>query len=531
MKHLLVGIFLISFITLFAQSNRIQTLQGVPFKQSKKEIFTGIIASDSKAYYAVRVRGSKTFLEEYDKKLNQARSVELNLREGKRRKTYEFSTELDNKIYIFSSFKNKKLKKKFLFAQSVNKTTLQVNNDTKKIAEIDYSSKKWYSSSGVFLPYLSADSSKLLVQYALPYKKREPQKFGISVFDKSLKKLWSKDIKFPYGELFSVSSYKVDNEGNVHVLGIVYDEVRKSIRGGEANYRYEILSYYNNGKQQKKYPVKLEGKFLNAMQIAVGGANQNIVCAGFYSNKAGNGVEGTFLVKINKNSKQIVAKKFKKFDLDFITQNMTERQKKKAKKKASKGKGVELYQYYLDDLIVKPDGSVYLIGEQYYTRVVTHTTTDANGNMRTSTTTYYYFNDIIVVNFGVSGDVVWTEKIVKRQKTTNDGGQYSSYAYCMEGNNIYFVFNDHVDNLILNDEGDYSYFNTSRKRSALVMVEVGNRGKKKKQVIFQGKKEYRILTKPSSATQVSKNELILLGQSGKKNQLTKLTFKASRDKF
>ncbi len=526
MKHLLVSIFLMSFTILFAQSSKVSVQEGAEFKESKKERFAGIISTDKTGYYAIRSKKSTHFLEHYNKKLNKTLFTELNLKEGKKDKDYEFTLSLNNKIYVFSSFKNQKLKKKFLFSQSVNKKTLQVNNDLKKIAEIDYSSKSRYKSGG-FSYEVSPDSSKVLIHYGLPYKKDENQKIGFHVLDVSTKQLWAKKMNAPHKSLSNIQDYRVDNDGNVHILGIVYEgDTRKYKRRGKPNYHYEIVSYYSKGTTVKKYPVKIEGKFLTDMQIQIG-TNQNIICAGFYSSQGTWSVEGTYFLKINKNSRKIVSKNFKKFDIDFITQNMSVREEKRTKKKKAKGKNVELYEYDLDELIIKPDGSVYLIGEQYYVRVVTTTTTDSNGNTRTTTTYHYYYNDIIVINFSAAGEVKWAEKILKKQHTINDGGFYSSYVACIDGDNIFFVFNDHVKNLYENDKNKYSYFTKSKKSSTLVMVEINNKGQEKKEVVFDAK-NYPILVRPLMSSQVSKNEVILLGQRKKVNKLTKLTFKKSK---
>ena len=99
-----------------------------------------------------------------------------------------------------------------------------------------------------------------------------------------MNQLWEKKIELPYQDkLFGIQDFKIDNEGNVHLLGILYDEVVKYKRQGKPNYEYQILSYYNEGKEFKKYPVQVDGKFLTDMKIAVG-TNDNIICAGFYSN-------------------------------------------------------------------------------------------------------------------------------------------------------------------------------------------------------------------------------------------------------
>jgi hypothetical protein len=182
------------------------------------------------------------------------------------------------------------------------------------------------------------------------------------------------------------------------------------------------------------------------MQIAIND-ERDIICGGFYSEKGTFSIKGSYFLKIDGQTQEIKAKSFKEFGIDFITQHMTQRQEKKAKKKAAKGKNIELYEYDLDNIILRDDGGAYLIGEQFFVKVVTRTTTGSNGHTSTSTTTYYYFNDILVINMSPSGEIEWTEKIPKRQRTTNDGGFFSSYALSVVKDKLYFVFNDHPKNL------------------------------------------------------------------------------------
>lgn len=509
----------------FAQKS-VSVVEGGSYKQSKRDVFQGVVGYDQTGTYTIRSHGKKIFLEHYNAQMNRSKFVELNLEQMGKKTRYEAIVQTDNKLYLFTSFENKKLNQNFLFSQTINKKTLTVNNDIKKVAQINYEGYSWYRQSNYAFDF-SPDSSSFCIYYALPYQKKANEKFGFHVFDEKMNQLWEKKIELPYqDQLFNVEDYKVDNQGNVHILGILYDEVRKEKRRGEPNYKYEILSYYEKGSDFKKYPIQIKGKFLTDMQIAIG-TNDNIICAGFYSNIGTFSVIGTYFLKINKNSKRIVVNKFKEFDINFVTQNMTARQEKKAKKKEAKGKNVELYEYDLDDLIIQEDGSVYLVGEQYYVDQHTYTSTNANGGTTTHTTYHYYYNDIIVVYFGSDGNVRWNEKILKKQHTVNDNGYYSSYVLCQKNDQLYFVFNDTQKNLEQKNKNDYSYF-TKNKESILVSVEVNTQGIKEKKLIFSIGK-YPVLACPKRSNQVSENEIILFGQRKKENKLTKLIFKSSKN--
>lgn len=533
MKQLLLIFCLIIFSGPFiygqVKSKKVDVLWGDEQKESRKATLSDVVGYDETGIYAIKRQNkglyslNTTFtLVKYDKKMNESVSVEIDLEEQNKKKSLEFIVQLNKELYLFSSFTNQKLKTNFLFVQSINKHKLTPNNDIKKIAEIDYSGNS-KNNSGDFSYELSRDSSKVLIYYNLPYDKGESEQFGFHVYDNNFNQVWEKKVTLPYKEeLFDVEDYEVDNDGNVYLLGLMYKDKRKSKRHGEPNYQYQILCYHNNGSEMKEYPIKLEGKFLTDMQIAINEKNE-IICGGFYSNEGTYSIIGSYFLKLSGETKEIMTKSFKEFGIDFITQNMTERQEKKTKKKEEKGKDVELFEYDLDNIIIKDDGGAILIGEQFFIRVRTYTTTDSQGRTSTRTVYYYYYNDIIAINMSPEGNIEWTEKIAKRQVTTDDGGFFSSYALAVVGDKLYFVFNDHPENLYYKGEGKLKNFNKG-KESLVVLVELDSSGKQTREALFSSK-EADILTRPKVCEQISKNEMALYGQRGKTHRFAKLNFK------
>jgi hypothetical protein len=176
----------------------------------------------------------------------------------------------------------------------------------------------------------------------------------------------------------------------------------------------------------------------------------------------------------------------------------------------------------LREILIKEDGGVVLIGEQFYIRVVTTTSTDANGNTRTTTTYYYYYNDIIVVNIDGKGDIDWAKKIPKRQVTTNDGGYYSSYSLSVVEDKLYFIFNDHLKNILEPEQGILRNF-TGRKYGAVAIVTMDTKGNQKREVLFAANSA-DVIIRPKICKQVTPNSTILFGIKTKSRQYAKVTF-------
>jgi hypothetical protein len=235
-------------------------------------------------------------------------------------------------------------------------------------------------------------------------------------------------------------------------------------------------------------------------------------------------IKGSYFLTIDNESKQIKTKSFKEFGLDFITQDMTERQQKKTKKRAEKGKDVELYEYDLDNIILKDDGGAVLVGEQFYVHQSTIRSVGANGQVSTRTTYYYNYHDIIVINISPAGEIEWAHKIPKRQTTTDDGGYYSSYALAIVGDKLQFVFNDNARNIYDKSLKEGKVYSFSYKNLAVALNTVDSNGKQERTSLINTPKKEEIV-RPKVSVQVSKNEMILFAKRKKKYQFIKITFK------
>jgi hypothetical protein len=528
--YFFIGLFIFSGTTIYSQvkPKSVDIVWGEEQKASKKVTLTDIVGYDDTGIYALKNQMKSAYkdysaftLEHYNRQMNQTKSVEVELKEYGKDTKYVFIIHLKSILYLFSSSRNQKTKINSLFVQKINKKSLSVEAKRKKIAEINYEGFG-KGNAGNFRFEISGDSSKFLVYYNKPYSRNTNDQFGFNVFDSDIESIWKKDITVPYEEkLFGVEDFEVDNDGNVHLLGIIYKDKAKSKRKGKPNYEYIILSYFNKGNDLKQYPVKIEGKFLTDMKIAINSDN-DLICCGFYSEEGDFGIIGSYFIKIDGKTNKIITQNEKEFGIDFITQNMKAKEEKKTKKKSEKGKDVEMFSYDLDDIILRGDGGVVLIGEQYYQTVTTSYRTDASGNTYTTTVHHYYFNDIIVINIAPDGEIEWAEKIAKRQASINDGGFYSSYALQVLNDRLVFVFNDNPKNLNYNGTGKVYYFAT--KEMIVVKVEMGLDGKQTRESLF-ATKDVDIITRPLVCEQIARNEMILFGQRKKTHKFARITFK------
>ncbi|WP_338813401.1 hypothetical protein V9L05_18675 [Bernardetia sp. Wsw4-3y2] len=526
----ILSIFLIAFsvLSVFGQINNnayASVQMGKEYSISRRGEIGSIIGYDKTGFYLLKFETKSLFrtdnyLEHYDINLNQIKSEKLELEDDY---TLVRISQLNGNLYLFSQLLDKKTKEKTLFVQQIDSKSLKFKGQKKQIAQISFEGNR-SRNSGSFSFSVARDTSKILVYYQLPYEKKENEKFGFHVFDNDMNLLWSKNVILPYEDkLLGVTDYKIDKKGNVHLLSILYKEKARTKRAGKPNYSYKILSYTDEGKTLKEYDVVVKDKFLTDMQLAIAD-NSNLICAGFYSNVGTFSIEGSYFLTIDSESKQIKTKSFKEFGLDFITQDMSEKQKKKTKKKADKGKDVELYEYDLNNIILKEDGGAVLVGEQFYIRESTIRTTGANGQVSSRTNYYYNYHDIIVISISPAGEIDWAHKVPKRQTTVNDGGYYSSYTLAIVGDKLHFVFNDNARNIYDKSLKEGKVYSFSYKNLAVALNTVDSNGKQNRISLLNTPKKEEIV-RPKVSVQVSKNEMILFAKRKKKYQFIRITFK------
>ena len=504
---------------------------GEKYKASKRTTLSDVVGYDATGIYAVKTISKGLYglnsyiaLEHYDNNMDQSKSVEIELKHNKKNHELEYVLQFHGGLYLFTSYKDQKQKQNFLYVQRINTKSLKPEGEPREIASINYEGER-KSNSGSFDYSLSSDSTKMLIFYKLPVNKKEKERFGFHVFDEKMSEIWRKEITLPYEEeLFDVERYKVDNAGNVHLLGMIYSEKRKIKRRGEVNYKYQVLSYREKGSILTEYPIEIPDMFLTDMQIAIT-PNQDIICAGFYSEKGKRSIKGSYFVKVDGKTKAIKQKNFKEFGSDFITQHMSERKAERTRKKIEKGKNVEMYEFDLDDLVIREDGGVILIGEQYYVHIMSSTSTGPNGIVTTRTTTYYNYNDIIVININPLGEIEWAQKIPKLQVTKEDGGFFSSYTMAVVHDKLFFVFNDNPKNLFPKAGKSYN-FKPGKRESTVVLVTLDMLGNQKKVPLFMTA-DAAVIIRPKVCEQISENELVVFGQRKKNQRFAKIKFKDS----
>lgn len=146
-------------------------------------------------------------------------------------------------------------------------------------------------------------------------------------------------------------------------------------------------------------------------------ASGKLHISGFYSSgiKKTNDSGGVFTQIYDIKSGEKSSEDIHPFTFDFITENMSEKQKNKTEKKINKGKDYDTYDYFVREVIPNNDGSSILVAERF--RYYETTYTDSKGN--THTTPHYIHADLITVRTSKEGEIEWVQRFKKFNHATN----------------------------------------------------------------------------------------------------------------
>ena len=544
-KLLFSILFLSVFSFLKSQTDAPASIEwGNDYSEPSNSVATKVIGLATNGFYLLRQKvlnnpqaKPRAWVEFYDKEMNLKKSVEQELKYKGKQRDFEDVIMLGRELYLLTSFNNSAKKKNYLFKQKISSKSLIPSKKLDMICDTDARNK---DVEGSFGSHISKDSSHLLIYSDLPYKRNEPERFGFRVFDKNFELVWKKDIALPFPDnQFTVEEYQVDHLGNVHLLGVLYQDDAKWRRRGSPTYQYIILSYYDNGETVKEYKVGLENKFVTDLTFRPTKKGE-LICAGFYSERGTYSVRGAYYFRLDPKNGDVSSSNHQPFEFKFLTEYMTDRRKEKAKIAETNRdvrRSAELFNYSLDELITRSDGGAVLVAEQFYIEEDRFNDYPYGGygyggfyspfyynryrnNLQVDY--YYNYNDIIVVNIRPTGEIEWATRIPKRQETRNDGGYYLSYAMSIVRDKLYFVFNDNARNYGANRKNNRLY-NYNGSDSVISLAQININGELKTYPIAFNR-DAGVITRPKMCKQIGLKQMAIFGERGRGYRFGKMTF-------
>jgi len=433
-----------------------------------------ILSRDAKNFYYNKMKGTK-FIS----------NTKLNLKYQKKSMNYEGHFIKNNELFILSSFYNSKVRKQYYFYRKFDVKQMKESGDLVLIGDIPVKSRVRLGDISVAQ---SNDSTKIVLYMFNPDRGKKKQEIIFVVLDKDMKVLWKKKSFIKYlDKEFKFTYVTVDNQGVVYFAGKRY--FKKSGKKSTP-YVYHIFIFKQGEEEPEDIEVNLHKYYINDMVLKVAD-NGDIVFAGFYSPDKSWTIDGSFYLRLDGKTHEVVSDNYKEFTTSFITQGYSERIQNKAKRKEKKGKNVQFYEYDLNDIVMRSDGGIILVAEQFY--ITIYTTTSSNGTITTHYT--YYFNDIIIVNINNKGIIEWNKKISKSQ--VSGGPSHLSFVMGVYNNNIYFIVNDNPKNRSITESSNRKAYGGS-KNADLVLYTISRDGEIKREFV-KNTKPYKFIMSPESS--------------------------------
>ncbi len=525
-----------------------------PIKKSRTGVSDQLVGFDGEGgYYTYEYTKRATLfnmqgesaIRHYDSKFLLKKEVPLRI-EGEKWVSFTAFYPNNDKIFLFTTQYIYKEKRQIMRVQTFDKQ-LNALEEPRIVGELSEkvndrgSAARISSNSSLFGSTLSIAGLELITSrketkvllfknYTFDHifkSEDKNEKYELTMLDGSngMKEMWKQKVEMPYeSAAFEILDGCLDEAGNFYMMGVLYPEKRKTWdAGGRPNYEFKLFKFNASGKVFET-ELKVEDKFLTDLKLDIS-ANGKLICTGFYSkDRKTTTVNGIYYLSLDSENGKVKKESFKEFELDMLTENLSERKAKKIEKRLEKGKDVNLYQFTFDELIPRTDGGAVIVAEQYYWFTTTTTTTSSTGAVTMRTNYHYRYNDILVINVTPEGDIDWAHKIHKMQRTTNDGGFYSSYAFVNGGKELFFIYNDNGRNTLEKEPKDYKAFIGPTKGANVVTATVNKEGKVERKQLFKARRKDTII-RPKNNLQISQNSILIQAVKGKKSQFVRLDFK------
>lgn len=505
-------------LQLLTLPSNISLEDGQELDKYKKNGETKILLSDSSGFYGVStivvspiLLKKSAYFFHCDNKMNLIKGEELEFNaEGEKLHLHTVKV-MKGVIYVLGVRSNFSEKKAKVFIQSVNKNTLKLNNDIKKIAELDYFD---YNDSYQSIVYSSKDESKLLICCGkhLKITDKEPS-FALLVLDNNMNQLWEKSITLPYSKnLYALQNVVIDNQGTVCFSGQLYNSKDDEIDSdGMPNYN-QVISFCKGGINEiGEFILPNNGKFISNISI-MPISNGEFIFTGQYKEKLSSrkttGIKGIYFLRANIETKEVKFETYKEIEEDEV-----------------ENEGVF-------EINIESDGSVILIGEKLFTYTSTMTTTRkmdvstpsmSPGTAVVTTTTSrsgsssFYARDILVAKVNSKGSFEWVASIPKHEESYERKNIASIYLIAKE--KTYLVYNDNPKNLTRKDDVKHS------NGAIVTLVEINNSDGTWNKYQLYSNKESDTDTCPTFSKSADNNSLLLYRDSHSKFKYTRVTFK------
>jgi hypothetical protein len=485
-----------------------------------------LLKSNESRFVTRLFSSSRMNIELLDENLNLKKTLKTRIQVSRswasKDRVYRFAEVLNERVYIFYSIQKNRTAFS-LYAVELDTETLSLARKSILVGDFD---KKDNLDFGRVDMDISRNMERVVLYFRETVKeKKRTEHVEMVVLDKDLNRIWQRSVLRPADKKRSnYLDVTVNNAGEAFLLERTQTGNLISLYGNTRDFNFYIHKFDAAGEKGKRVEIKKEDKEISTLDLSFN-FNEDLLALGFYTDRTASTrtVGGTVYYRFDTRGMRVEAKKLDPFDIDFITFGENDGKANRMKNRAKRG-GISELNIQFRDVVYRSDGGAILIGEEYYmTR-----NTDEDG----ITTSYtHYYNDIILINLDASGQVVWGEKVLKRQALTTGLSRlnpafgectFASFSYAVNKDKISLFFNDHVNNTSLKEKRREVRPTPGTLRSNFCMVSVDQRGEMEKEILFYSK-DNKVIFYPAFARayDISRTELLFYGRYRKKERVAR----------
>lgn len=361
-------------------------------------------------------------LVKYNKSEDKINTLNLKLEtENKLRKRLAVTT-IGNEIHIISSFKNKEQNIEYIFDETVNQETMTLNNDIKKVAEINCNNNKSMKLNDVIVRVkkenLNGEEMVSLIYFG-------SKDYGVILLNSKFET--TAKYEPALDDYKYIDGYMIDNGYNLYVFERDATKKFKYI-----NSTLQLVCHPFDGSPSIKKDISIENQFITKQKMVLNNKNQ-IVCVGLYSDKNIEMTLGAFNCIFEPKLQNDAVIQKVPFDLPFLTKGMNEKDVEILTKQQKKNEIDYFYEIIdnINSIHFDNDGGFTMIADKYRRDISSNVGMSFSSNgtisMNSSKQSAHLFGDIFVLSFDASGILKWKTKI------------YRNEDFFVEMNGSYFV--------------------------------------------------------------------------------------------
>lgn len=467
----------------------------------------------------------------FDSQLKLVKTRELKLGEKGKIRKLERLIVSNNRLYLFSSLLETKIKTNTLFLEELDVNSLETISEARKISILKFPKSKLQYMGGLafknsvagralvgfFGISFNADSSKILVNATEASPDGKIEHFNSTrgefiMFNADMEELWrtGKDV-FPVEAYHDSGIMNIGKEGNLYLFSSTLTEKeRKSqwkSKRKSKSFRYKLYAYDAATKKSitQENAINTGQRKLQYLYPSLTPKNEMVIVGTYSRTDEKQHMErsygGSFFIKIDLKTQKVLTEKMEDFPLSFIAE-AREQKLEKLQKEKSKGKTVEIDNmfYTPKKVIIEPDGGATFISEGWWT------SSGPGENAKIQ----WVDASIWLIKFKPDGSRDWSEFIAKTQRFQGDFTEFGSFIYVSDGEKKYFIFNDNPKNLQLTN-GVVATHLTKPSASSIAVISVDKEGKMSKHFI-SSQKSSKIAIVPGASFVNEEGEIVFAGQ-------------------